>query len=134
MIDTSVLVAGLVENHEVHTQARPHVARAVTGQVAGIVIAESWAVLRREPFSLDAATVAESLSPWASADRIAPTPAEAYVSALRAGPSLHLGGTVHDLLIAHTCRAYDLPLVTLDRRQAALAATIPGLDVELLLP
>lgn len=134
MIDTSVMVAGLVTNHEFHTIARPHVIAAADGQVPGIVLAETWAALRRAPWNLDARTVEAALAPWADADRIVATPATAYAEALRTGRSLNLGGNVHDLLIALTCRDHGLPLLTLDRRQSTLAAGLAGLDSTLLLP
>lgn len=134
MIDTSVMVAGLVTNHEFHATARPHVAAAARGQVAGIVLAETWAALRRAPWNLDARTVETALAPWRDEDRIVATPTSAYAEVLRTGRSLNLGGNVHDLLIALTCRAHGLPLVTLDRRQSTLAAGLAGLDSTLLLP
>lgn len=134
MIDTSVMVAGLVTNHEFHTVARPHVAAAAGGRVPGIVLAETWAALRRAPWNLDARTVETTLAPWGDEDRIVATPTSAYAEVLRTGRSLNLGGNVHDLLIALTCRDHGLPLVTLDRRQSALAAGLAGLDSTLLLP
>lgn len=134
MIDTSVLVAGLVSNHEFHTVARPHVAAAAREQVPGIVLAETWAALRRAPWNLDARTVETALAPWCDEQHVAATPTSAYVEILRAGRSLNLGGNVHDLLIAITCRHHGLPLVTLDRRQSTLAAGLAGLDSTLLLP
>ncbi|MGE0057976.1 MAG: PIN domain-containing protein [Dehalococcoidia bacterium] len=134
MIDTSVLVAGLIENHEFHAVARPAVVTAARGRIPGIVLAETWSVLRRAPWNLDPATVQQALKPWTSEERIISTPAAAYVAVLREGRTLNLGGNIHDLLIAYTCAAAELPLATLDRRQAAMASTIPGLSVNLLLP
>ncbi len=134
MIDTSVMVAGLVTNHEFHALARPHVAAAAKGQVPGVVLAETWAALRRAPWHLDARTVEAALAPWSDQRRIVATSPAAYAEALRTGRSLNLGGNVHDYLIAVTCLDHDLPLVTLDRRQATLAANIEGLDATLLLP
>ncbi len=134
MIDTSVMVAGLITNHEFHTPARRYVAAAAQGQVPGIVLAETWAALRRAPWNLDARTVAAALAPWSDEDRIVTTPPSAYAEILRSGRSLNLGGNVHDLLIALTCRDHGLPLVTLDRRQSTLAGQLAGLDTTLLLP
>jgi predicted nucleic acid-binding protein len=57
-----------------------------------------------------------------------------FTEVLRTGRSLNLGGNVHDLLIALTCRDHDLPLVTLDRRQSMLAAELADLESTLLLP
>jgi predicted nucleic acid-binding protein len=134
VIDTSVMVAGLVTNHEFHVTARPHVAAAARGQVPGIVLAETWAALRRAPWNLDARTVETTLAPWRDEDRIVATPTSAYAEVLGTGRALHLGGNVHDLLIALTCLAHGLPLVTLDRRQSTVAAGLAGLDSTLLLP
>ncbi|WP_052669032.1 PIN domain-containing protein [Nitriliruptor alkaliphilus] len=134
MIDTSVMLAGLVHEHEFHEVARPQVREAARRQVPGIVIAETWAALRRAPWHLDAATVQEVLAPWAIEDRILVTPAGAYVDAVRTGRAANLGGNIHDLLIAMTCAEHGLPLATLDRRQATLGRSVPGLDVTLLLP
>lgn len=134
MIDTSVLVAGLVTNHEFHARARPYVAEATRGRVPGIVLAEAWSVLRRAPFHLDARVVADALAPWASAERVAETPAGSYAQVLRVGRELHLGGNIHDLLIGHTCAVAGGTMATLDRQQAALTRNVPGLEVELLLP
>jgi predicted nucleic acid-binding protein len=133
VIDTSVMVAGLVTNHEFHAIARPHVAAAAGGQVPGIVLAETWAALRRAPWNLDARTVETALAPWCDEERIVATPTSAHVEVLRTGRSLNLGGNVHDLLIAITCRDHGLPLITLDRRQSTLAAGLAGLDSTLLL-
>jgi predicted nucleic acid-binding protein len=134
VIDTSVMVAGLVTNHELHTIARPHVAATAHGQVPGVVLAETWAALRRAPWNLDARTVETALAPWGDEARIAATPTSVYAEVLRTGRSLNLGGNVHDLLIALTCREHGPPLVTLDRRQSTLAARLAGLDSTLLLP
>lgn len=132
MIDTSVMVAGLVTNHQFHTLARPHVVAAADRHVPGIVLAETWAALRRAPWNLDAGTVEAALARWANSDRIVSTPGSAYEEVLRTGRQLNLGGNVHDLLIALTCRDHDLPLVTLDRRQATLAGDVVGLETTLL--
>lgn len=83
MIDTSVMVAGLVANHEFHALARPHVAAAARSRVPGIVLAETWAALRRAPWNLDARTVEMTLAPWFDERRIVATPASAYLEVLR---------------------------------------------------
>jgi predicted nucleic acid-binding protein len=133
MIDTSVLVAGLVSSHEFHELARPTIVAARNEPVPGIVLAESWAVLRRAPFNLDAAIVESALAPWATPAQIVATPPAAYAYALREGRALNLGGNVHDLLIALTCADRGQLLTTLDRRQAAIARTVPRLEVRWLL-
>jgi predicted nucleic acid-binding protein len=133
VIDTSVLIAGLVEQHEHHAVARPAVLEAAEGAVPGVVIAEAWSVLRRRPFELSAKVVAAALAPWTQPQRVLGTPPELYVAALRAGPALHLGGNVHDYLVLLTCRQHGVRLSTLDRRQARLAVDVDDLDVDLLL-
>ena len=77
--------------------------------------------------------MASLLAPWLTPGRIFATPAAAYAEALRDGPRLQLGGNIHDHLIALTCGAHGLPLVTLDRRQAEVARNLPGLVVSSLL-
>lgn len=124
MIDTSVMVAGLVPNHEFHARARPHVAAAARGQVPGIVLAQTRAALRRAPWDLDARTVATALARWSDQRRIVATSPATYAKSLRRARTCNLGGSMHDLLIALTCRDHDLPLVTLDRRPSTLAAGI----------
>jgi len=133
VIDTSVLVAGLIESHEFHQLAGPLVASAEDAQVPGMVIAETWAVLRKAPWHFHPATVQAVLQPWLSEGRVVVTPASAYVAAIRDGRRLSIGGNIFDLLIAYTCASAGLPLATLDRRQAAMAREIPGLEVTLLL-
>jgi predicted nucleic acid-binding protein len=134
VIDTSVLVAGLLEEHEFNAIARPWVALAAGSRVPGIVLAETWSALRRAPWNLDSGTVEQILRPWMEVERIIATPASAYRDVLRQGRPLNLGGNIHDVLIVHTCAAAGLSLTTLDRRQAALARDVPGLEVTLLLP
>lgn len=124
------MVAGLVGNHEFHAVARLYVIEAARGQVPGIVVAETWAVLRRSPWNLDVATAAEILGPG-TRTCVAATPAAAHVEVVRKGRSLNLGGSVHDLLIAMTCRDHGLPLTTLDRRQVTLANGFHGLETDL---
>ena len=63
VIDTSVLVAGIIEDHEFHTIARPLVFAAAAGRIPGIVLAETWSALRRAPWNLEAATVEQALQP-----------------------------------------------------------------------
>jgi predicted nucleic acid-binding protein len=134
MIDTSVLVAGLVTNHEFHVRARPYVVAAAAGRVPGIVVAEAWAVLRRGPWNLDAATVQRALRPWSDTARLVATPEGIYAEALDRGGELNLGGNIHDAIIALTCARFELPLTTLDRRQARLASDLSLPAVTLLLP
>lgn len=132
MIDTSVLLAGLVSNHEHHVLARPHVVAARTMPLPGIVLAEAFARLRGRPFGFDVTTAVSLLAPWRSPDRVLATPADAYVAAFDLAEEFHLGGNVHDLLIAMTVAGSHERLVTLDRRQARIAEGIVNEVVNLL--
>jgi predicted nucleic acid-binding protein len=133
VIDTSVLVAGLIPDHEFHDRAWPHVAQAVAAGLPGPVLVEAWAVLRRAPWNLGPDVVSALLAPWSDAERIVAPSASDYVAAADDAARFGAGGGVHGLVIARTCRAAGLGLATLDRRQAAMARELDGIDVTLLL-
>lgn len=132
MIDSSVLVSGLLPDHPAHPIARPHVLRAARGRIPGTALSEAWSVLRRAPFKLTAATVRDLMTPWLDPARLAAPSTAAFAAALGDAARLGAGAGVHDLVIAHTCAEAGLGLVTLDRRQAAAARAIDGLEVTLL--
>jgi predicted nucleic acid-binding protein len=130
LIDTSALVAALLTQHQHHALARPHLPSE--GPIPAIVLAETFAQLRRT-FGLTAHAATTALSHWALAERrIAALPASGYAELFRVARPLQLGGNVHDALIAKTCSQLDLPLVTLDRRQHAVALAL-GVDSHYLL-
>lgn len=130
MIDTSALIAALVEDHEHHSLARPY-ARAAD-RVPAIVLAEAYAQLRRT-FRQPAAVAVSVLAPWsASPDRVLPTTPAATVAVLARAVELDLAGNVHDAVIAQVCLDHGCSLVTLDRRQHTLALAI-GADSTYLL-
>lgn len=131
MLDTSVLVAGLINNHEHHELARPQVASARKSKIAGIVIAETFARLRGYPFNLNVTTAVTLLQPWSSESQLLATSAGVYAQALSQARPLNLGGNIHDLLIALTYRDHGLGLVTLDQRQATVARSL-AIEVTLL--
>lgn len=133
MIDTSVLVAGLIPNHEFHVIARPHVVLAASDRVPAPVVAEAWAALRRAPWNLSPAAVGALLAPWSDVERLTAPSAACYAAALADAERSGAGAGVHDLVIAHTCKEAGAALATLDRQQAARAHTIDGLHVDLLL-
>jgi predicted nucleic acid-binding protein len=132
MIDTSVLVAGLIPDHEFHTRARPHVVAAAAGALPAPVVAEAWSALRRSPWNLPPVAVAALLAPWHDPARLAAPSAASYAAALADAQRTGAGAGIHDLVIAHTCAVSGLALATLDRQQAARAREIDGLSVELL--
>lgn len=130
MIDTSALVAALIEDHEHHALARPHARDA--DRVPAIVLAETYAQLRRT-FRQPAAVAASALATWSStAGRVLATSATATVAVLARAVELDLGGNVHDALIAQICLEHDVALVTLDRRQHTVALAL-GADSTYLL-
>lgn len=121
MIDTSALVAALVDEHECHAVARPHLHRDML--VPAIVLAEGFSQLRRT-YRQPAATAAGLLAPWTGRNRILPTTASAVSATLERAAELDLGGNVHDALIAQVCAERDVPLVTLDARQHQIALAL----------
>lgn len=131
MIDTSVMVAALVAEHEHHAAARSHLTRST--QVPAIVLAETYSQLRRT-FAQPAPTAARLLEIWTSEGaRILPTAASTVTYIFGRAAELDLAGNIHDALIAQTCRDHDLGLVTLDRRQHRIALAL-GVDSTSLLP
>lgn len=130
MIDTSVMVAALLTQHEHHALARPRL--PADGPIPGIVLAETFAQLRRT-FSVSAEAAMAALGHWANTPkRIAVLPASAYAEVFKRAIELNLGGNIHDALIAKTCAHHKIPLATLDRRQHAIALAF-GVDTTYLL-
>ncbi len=125
MIDTSVLVAGLIDEHEFHRLARPQLANSQS--VSAVVLAEAYACLRRA-FRLGAPVVASVLAPWSQdSARVAVLSPEGVVELFALAPELSLGSNIHDAVIAKTAAEAGEPLVTLDRRQHAIALAL-GVD------
>jgi predicted nucleic acid-binding protein len=130
VIDTSALLAALIAEHEHHDLARPHLGRRAA--VPAIVLAETFAQLRRT-FRQPAEVATAVLRPWIDdPGRILGTPADAVATVLRRAVELDLGGNVHDALIAQVCAHHGSPLITLDRRQHAVALAL-GADSTYLL-
>jgi predicted nucleic acid-binding protein len=122
MIDTSLLVAALIADHEHHAVARPFARDA--RRVPAIVLAETYAQLRRT-FRQSAGVASAALAPWASSPRrVLPTTVRATVAVLRRAVELDLGGNVHDALVAQVCLDHDVSLATLDRRQHTIALAL----------
>lgn len=130
MIDTSTLIAALVEDHEHHDLVRPHARSA--DRVPAIVLAEAYAQLRRT-FRQPAVVAASVLAPWSSsAGRVLPTTDTATLAVLARAVELDLAGNIHDALIAQVCLEHGCSLATLDRRQHTVALAI-GADSTYLL-
>lgn len=131
MIDTSVLVAALIDDHVHHSIARARLSSAT--QVPAIVLAETYAQLRRT-FAIPADVAAGALRRWtATPATILTTTAAAVMTVFGRAAELDLGGNIHDALIAQTCIEHGLGLSTLDRRQHRIALAL-GTASELLAP
>jgi len=130
VIDTSAVLAALIVDHEHHGLARPHLAGA---RLPVIVVAETFSQLRRT-FGQSSAVAATVLRPWISdPGRLLGTSPAHVATVLGRSVELDLGGNVHDALVAEVCRANGVGLVTLDRRQHAVALAL-GVASRLLLP
>jgi predicted nucleic acid-binding protein len=122
MIDTSVMVAALIANHEHHRLARPNLSSAT--RVPAIVLAETYAQLRRT-FGQPASAAVRLLAPWTrDRSRVLPTTSAAVTSVFGKAIELDLGGNIHDALIAQTCIQHRVSLATLDRRQHRIAMAL----------
>lgn len=129
MIDTSVLVAALIEDHEHHALARSVVSAET--RLCVIVAAETYSQLRRT-FGQSARTATQLLAPWSAPDRLLGTSAGAAAEVLRRAVELDLGGNVHDALIAQSCIEAAVAFATLDGRQHRIALAL-GADSTYLL-
>lgn len=129
-MDTSALLAALIEDHEHHRLARPHLHADVP--LSAIVLAETFSQLRRT-FGQPASSAVALLGPWtADPGRVLPTSARAVVTVLARAAELDLAGSVHDALIAQVCVENSIPLVTLDSRQHQIALALGASSTYLL--
>lgn len=129
MIDTSAVVAALIEDHEHHALARP--ALTTASRIPAIVMAETYSQLRRT-FGQSARSAAQLLRPWSVTDRLIATTAGATATVLERSVELDLGGNIHDALIAQVCVEAGVPLVTLDGRQHRIALALGAASTYLL--
>lgn len=124
------MIAALVAEHEHHALARRHL--SATGRIPAIVLAETYAQLRRT-FGQPARTAAAVLRTWmGDSERVLPTSSAAVTSAFARAAELNLGGNIHDALIAIVCSENDVGLVTLDGRQHQLALALGARSTYLL--
>ena len=131
LVDTSVAIAFVVEDHEAHDDVFQVLARYRLG-LAGHAAFETYSVLTRlpAPARRSPAVVLEVLeSNFPATRHLTGTDASAT---LRSLPELGIaGGSVYDALVAATARSHGLPLATRDRRAASTYAIL-GVEVELL--
>ncbi|MEJ7826220.1 MAG: PIN domain-containing protein [Solirubrobacteraceae bacterium] len=122
MMDTSALVAALIDDHEHHTISRARLSPRT--RLPAIVLAETFAQLRRT-FGQPVAVATAMLRPWTiDATLVLPTSAATVVTTFSRATELDLGGSIHDALIAQVCADHQVPLVTLDGRQHRLALAL----------
>lgn len=130
MIDTSVMVAGLVSSHEFHDIARPHLRSA--SRVPAVVLAETYGQLRRT-FAQPATVAAGLLRSWTEDElRVLPTGASTVRTVFLRAVELNLGGDIHDAMIAQACLEHGSALVTLDHRQHRVALALGAQSTYLL--
>jgi predicted nucleic acid-binding protein len=129
-MDTSALIAALVDDHEHHAISRPYLSADLV--LPAIVLAESFAHLRRT-FGQSAATASVVLRPWTSRpDHVLPTTAAAVSRIFARAVELDLAGSIHDALIAQVCADRHVPIITLDGRQHRLALALGARSTYLL--
>ena len=131
LVDTSVAVALLVEDHEHHA----HTVQSIGGRrlgLAGHAAYETFSVLTRlpSPARRSPATIAQAMT--------ANFPATRFLSSAAAGRLLQsavslgiAGGSVYDALVAATAAEHGVPLASRDRR-ALVTYRALDIDVELL--
>ncbi len=130
MMDTSALVAALIDDHQHHALSRRHLVADI--RLPAIVVAETFAQLRRT-FGQSAATAAAVVGPLVTGPgTVLPTTAAAVSTVVARAVELDLGGNVHDALIAQVCVEHDVPFVTLDGRQHRLALALGAQSTYLL--
>ena len=95
-VDTNVLIAALIIDHEHHGIAGRVAADAT--HVLGQVAVEAWSVLRRR-FRLPADTVASLVTSYVDDRTLVAPSVLAYDTVLRTGQALGLAGHVHDAVI-----------------------------------
>lgn len=129
-MDTSVLVAALIGEHEHHELARAHLRPGAP--VSAIVLAETFSQLRRT-FGQPARTAATLLGAWVSEPaRVLATSSTAVVDTFARAAELDLAGSIHDALVARVCAEHGVPLVTLDARQHQIALALGARSTYLL--
>ena len=122
MLDTSVLVAAMVESHPAHDRAFPWLQRGLAGEfgylVAAHTLAELYAVLTTLPVSprLSPGTVWRMIHENVEREaRVIPLSAADYAGVLKNMSERGLsGGAIYDALIARSAQKAGTRLLTLN--------------------
>ena len=125
-VDTNVLVAAVIRDHEHHDLAGA--AAASASHVLGQVAVEAWSVLRRH-FRLPVDTVATLITDYVDERTLVAPPVDAYRDVLRTGRAAALAGNVHDAVIVSTAQRTGLRLSTLDVGVQRLADGVVAWDL-----
>ena len=118
-VDTNVLIAALIREHEHHELALAPAAEAT--HVLGQVAVEAWSVLRRH-FRLPSDLVETMLGRYRAPRTMLAPSVDAYERALQRGAEAGLAGDIHDGVIVHTAAEAGLHLSTLDAGLHRLAS------------
>lgn len=127
LVDTSVAVALLVEDHEHHQSTMAAIGTRRLG-LAGHAAFETFSVLTRlpAPARRSPATIVQAMASNFPASRFLPPSAADRL--LQRLPTLGVsGGSVYDALVGATATEHRVPLASRDRRALA---TYRALDVE----
>lgn len=130
-VDTSVVIAGLLLDHDQHELARPALASGPT--IPAHVALESYSVLTRLPLPgrVPPAAAARLLA-RAFAGRFVALSGEAQEVLLADLPGIGVAGrATYDALVAATALEHGLTLQSLDRRAVATYKAI-GVEYELI--
>lgn len=120
-VDTNVLIAALVREHEHHAVALEPAADAT--HVLGQVTIEAWSVLRRH-FRLPADLVGTMLRRYREPRTMVAPSVEAYDRTLLRAPEAGLAGNIHDAVTVSSAAEADVHLVTLDAGLQRLASGV----------
>ena len=131
LVDTSVAVAFIVDDHRLHESA----VASLTGRdcgLAGHAAFETFSVLTRmpPPARRSPAVIARILETDFPRTRFL-SPERAAVLLESFGPYRITGGAVYDALVGAAALEHGLPLMTLDRRAAGTYREL-GVDLEVL--
>ena len=131
LVDTSVAVPLLVENHDAHERVLSELEPVGRG-LAGHAWFETFSVLTRLPGAARRPPMEVALALRATFPVSRFLDAEGHERTARRLVELGIaGGAVYDALVGATAEAYGMPLVTRDRRALEIYRRL-GVDVELL--
>lgn len=126
-VDTSVVVAALIQWHQHHETALEAAANSV---IPGHAYIESYSVMTRMPGGVAADVAEDALARRFSSDRVLGMGSLTYESVVRRARELKIdGGSTYDALIAVVAQEHGHALATRDRRAVRTYEAV-GVDVE----